>query len=175
MKILVQELLSSKKSTSVPLANTSEELGQRIQLQRLANELELAQADFRDKQEGRVFTRDLASQALSKIGEAAASAYIETQRIQAEAAKSIAEQDRIAKMRGLIPQQPQPPQHPPAQVAAVKASEPHKSRETPTERQGAVPEAESTKVKAVPDELGNIILPCPTCGSDMKARVGDHR
>jgi hypothetical protein len=174
MKILVQELLSSKKSTGVPLTNTSEELGQRIQLQRLANELELAQADFRDKQEGRAFTRDLASQALSKIGEAAASAYIETQRIQAEAAKYNATQERIARVQGVVPSnQSQQPQQ---QVATVKAVESSKSKETPTEPQGTVPAAESMhKVKAVPDELGNIILPCPTCGSDMKAHVGDKQ
>jgi hypothetical protein len=173
MKILVQELLSSKKAAAPSLGTTSEELRQRIELQRLANDLEMSQADFKDKQDGRAFTRDLASNALSKIGEAAASAYIESQRIKAEAAKAIAEQDRIAKMRGLIPQMP--PQ-PPQPVPVVRAVEPQKPAETPTEQQGAMPGAEPEhKVRGVPDEQGNIVLPCPTCGSPMAAHVGDKQ
>jgi hypothetical protein len=163
MKIMLQELISSKKSTAPSLGTTSEELRQRIELQRLANDLEMSQAEFKDKQDGRVFTRDLASQALSKIGEAAASAYIESQRIQAETAKAIAAQERVARIQGTLPQQ---------KTAVINEPEPQKPEESPTETHGAMP-GDEHKVKAVPDETGNIHLPCPVCNTTMTAKPGD--
>lgn len=185
VKMIIQELLSKKPTSAPPLANTSEELSQRIQLQRLANDLELAQADFRDKQEGRAFTRDLASQALSKIGEAAASAYIETQRIQAEAAKSIAAQDRLAKMQA--PKDATKPVSPSPVVQTTQTPSGQSATSTPVNPTVATPQMQETKpepqnppvadqthhVKGVSDDAGNIHMACPTCGSDMVAKVGD--
>ena len=160
MKILLNQALAPKNSTSAPpLANTSEELSQRIQLQRLANELELSQAEFKDKQESRAFQRDLAGQALSKIGESVAAAYIETQRIQAEAAKEIA-----------------------ATQASAMASSNHVSTDAQvsegttniTETHAESTDQDSThKVRGVPTEDGSVKMPCPTCGSDMFAKPGD--
>lgn len=160
MKILLQETLSKKSTSAPPLATTSEELSQRIHLQRLANELELAQADFKDKQDGRAFTRDLAGQALSKIGESVASAYIETQRIQAEAQKEIAAQQARAGMR--VMQQQAMPQDTVPQDGVHQL--------TPD----VVPESNAAhKVRGIPSEDGTVTMPCPMCGSTITAKPGD--
>jgi ribosomal protein S27AE len=158
MKMLLQQALTPKNPTSAPpLANTSEELAQRIQLQRLANDLELAQADFKDKQEGRAFTRDLAGQALSKIGEAVAAAYIESQRIQAEAAKEIAARQAMAVSQQVSPDA----QSAPTPVGAGNTG-------TPSLAENAM-----HKVRGVTTEDGSVKMACPTCGSDMFAKPGD--
>lgn len=168
MKIIVNELLTSKKPNSAapPLSTTSEELGQRIQLQRLANDLELAQADFKDKQESRAFTRELAGQALSKIGESVAAAYIETQRIQAEAQKEIA-----SRQAGLVPTARTASESivsklPPVASAPMSISSdrnPQQSADVGTRH----------RVKGVSSSDGMIHMECPTCGSSMTAKPGD--
>jgi hypothetical protein len=166
MKILIQEVLSKKATSAPPLANTSEELAQRIQLQRLANELELAQADFKDKQEGRAFTRDIAGQALSKIGESVASAYIETQRIQAEAAKEIAARQSAVPMSAMV--------NPPLATAQDGGSSGGSAQREPSLSQDARTPGhpEMHKVRGTPAADGNVKMPCPTCGADMIAKVG---
>ena len=164
MKILLQETLSKKPTSAPPLATTSEELSQRIQLQRLANELELAQADFKDKQDGRAFTRDLAGQALSKIGESVASAYIETQRIQAEAQKEIAAQQ--ARAVGMTRGTPQ------GAAAVQMATAPQVGMPQQPEDAGSEPSA-MHKVRGVPSSDGTVTMPCPTCGSTITAKPGD--
>ena len=167
MKILLQELITSKKSTGAtpPLGTTSEELSQRIQLQRLANELELAQADFQDKREGRTFVRDIAGQALSKVGESVASAWIESQRIQANAAMAIAQAGGAgsAGMAMAVP----PGEVPPEEVD-------HQSELEPSSETTEVPKDITTfRARGTPDETGEIHVKCPTCDADMIAQVGD--
>jgi uncharacterized Zn finger protein (UPF0148 family) len=157
MKIILQEVLSKKPTSAPPLANTSEELSQRIQLQRLANDLEISQAEFKDKQEGRAFTRDLAGQALSKIGESVAAAYIETQRIQAEAAKDIAaRQAAMAASAAASPQILQSPDVQTTPAAPVSADQ-----------------SDMHKVRGIKADDGTVKMACPTCGSDMFSKIGD--
>ena len=160
MKIMLQEVLSKKATSAPPLATTSEELSQRIQLQRLANELELAQGEFKDKQDGRAFTRDLAGQALSKIGESVASAWIETQRIQAEAAKEIASRQAMAPPAPRRIQSPTPIDRP----ELTQDSGEHPVVTEPNAMH---------KVRGIPSKDGTVTMPCPTCGSEMTAKIGD--
>jgi uncharacterized C2H2 Zn-finger protein len=159
MKILLQETLSKKSTSAPPLSTTSEELSQRIQLQRLANEMELAQAEFKDKQDGRAFTRDLAGQALSKIGESVAAAYIETQRIQAETAKEIAARQMAM---GSVP------------ATSVGRSS-QKMTGQPSQQVTQNPGDSNTthKVRGIPSDDGTIRMKCPTCESEMIGKIGD--
>ena len=171
-KILIQELMELKKARSAPpLTHTTEELTQRIQLQKLGNELELAQADFRDKAEGRAFARDLAGQALTKIGESFANAYLETQRTAAMQAAQV-------QNSGLTP----PPAAPIEPLAPIMAETTQESK--PQIGSNAQPRATDTSegqesekyhVKGVPQEDGSLSIPCPTCGSQMTARPGDTK
>lgn len=167
MKILLNEVLSKKSTSAPPLANTSEELSQRIQLQRLANDLELAQADFKDKQDGRAFTRDLAGQALSKIGESVASAYIETQRIQAETSKEIAARQAEVAVASISAQ--------PRGNATGENAAPRMTTRPRTVTNQDPDQIVQHKVKGVPSENGTVTMPCPTCGADMTAKVGDPK
>jgi len=170
-KILMQELMELKKgSRASPLTNTSEELTQRIQLQKLANELELAQAEFKDKAEGRAFARDLAGQALTKIGESFATAYLESQRMAAMQAHSQslaetqppqAQTEPLASEMEQIDAKPEPKVDTGAQPRA------------PEQKQ--VTEAEKYHVRGVSKEDGTIAIPCPTCGLDIIAHPGDTR
>jgi len=160
MKILLQELIG-KKSTGAtpPLGTTSEELSQRIQLQRLANDLELAQADFQDKREGRTFIRDIAGQALSKVGESVAAAWIESQRIQASASVAIAQAGGTGVGMAMAV--------PPSEVQQPESEAP--APETPE-----VPTDSNTfRTRGTPDETGEIHIKCPTCDADMIAHAGD--
>ena len=168
-RILMQELAELKKvkSATPSLSHTTEELTQRIQLQKLANELELAQAEFRDKSESRAFTRDLAGQALTKIGESFATAYIESSRISAAQPVSV-----------------QTP--PPVEQVAVSvttdtknAQESTKGRESSA--QTRAPDSKPTDeidpsrfvVRGTSKDDGTLEIPCPTCGSPIDARMGD--
>lgn len=170
MRILIQEIESLKKvngMTHPSLSQTSDELAQRIQLQKLANELELAQAEFRDKSESRAFTRDLAGQALTKIGESFATAYIESARISAAQPMSA----------------PTPP--PTKPVAPTTAKEDGSESENPREtgqnaevRANDVAQSDDpTKffVRGTSKEDGSMDIPCPTCGSAIEAKIGDKQ
>ncbi len=163
MKILIQELIQSKnsKGATPPLGTTSEELSQRIQLQRLANDLELAQADFQDKREGRTFIRDIAGQALSKVGESVAAAWIESQRIQANAAMAIAQAGGAgsAGMAMAVPPGEIQQQEPELEAAPETAEVPQ--------------DANTFRTRGTPDESGEIHVKCPTCDADMVAHAGD--
>lgn len=174
-KMIMQELLDLKKARSAPpLTHTTEELTQRIQLQKLANELELAQAEYRDKAEGRVFARDLAGQALTKIGESVATAYLESQRMAAmNAAQSQAMGLTPPPAAVIVPQEPMP---------AVSAQKSEPQINSPAQPRALVQSGEVTStdketakyhVTGVPQDDGTISIPCPTCGSDIIARPGD--
>jgi ribosomal protein L37AE/L43A len=172
-KILLQELMELKKVRSAPpLTHTTEELTQRIQLQKLANDLELAQAEFRDKAEGRVFARDLAGQALTKIGESFATAYLESQRTAAmQAAQSQSMGLTPPPAAQIVPPEPVVAESAQKSAPQIDASaQPRVSASQPDER-----EAEKYHVKGVTQEDGSITIPCPTCGSDIIARPGDTR
>jgi hypothetical protein len=167
-KMILQELANLKNQKSAPRSiTTSEELTQRIQLQKLANEMELSQAEFKDKSEGRAFARDLAGQALTKIGESFATAYLESQRMAAMQASH-------PQSMGLTP---------PEQVTVEKASEPTLPKQTgETAAQPRVPEPEPEAnepdkyhVRGTPREDGSLSIPCPTCGSEMVAYPGDTK
>jgi len=172
-KILLQELLNLKNQKGAPsLAHSSEELTQRIQLQKLANELELAQADFRDKAEGRAFARDLAGQALTKIGESFATAYLESQRMSAMQAASMPTGGQTPQQNAIV----EPTVAVPAETALVS----EQRSTTGAQQRGAEPtsteiEPEKYHVKGVPRDDGLLTIPCPTCGSDMVAKPGDTR
>ena len=172
-KILLQELMELKKVRSAPpLTHTTEELTQRIQLQKLANDLELAQAEFRDKAEGRVFARDLAGQALTKIGESFATAYLESQRTAAmQAAQSQSMGLTPPPVAQIVPPEPVVAESAQKSAPQIDASaQPRVSTSQLDER-----EAEKYHVKGVTQEDGSITIPCPTCGSDIIARPGDTR
>ena len=170
-KILLQELMELKKvkSATPSLSHTTEELTQRIQLQKLANELELAQAEFRDKSESRAFTRDLAGQALTKIGESFATAYIESSRISAAQSASVPSQTP-----------------PPVEQVAVPMSNDTKNTQGSIhggdyDAQSRAPDSKPTEdidpsrfvVRGTSKDDGSLEIPCPTCGSPIDARMGD--
>ena len=174
-KILIQELMELKKVRSAPpLTHTTEELTQRIQLQKLANDLELAQADFRDKAEGRAFARDLAGQALTKIGESFATAYLETQRTAAMQATQVqssgltpppraqAEPQKAVRVENV--QEPKPQIESSAQPRAIESDDSETQRDV-----------EKYHVKGVTQSDGSLSIPCPTCGSDIIAYPGDTK
>jgi hypothetical protein len=166
-KMLVQEILNLKNQRSAPVSS-SEELSQRIALQKLANELELAQQDFADKKDGRALTRDIATTALSKIGESIATAYIQSQQMSAM---------ETASHAGLTP----PPASPVAVSTAVEPVRAEMVKETPQAKESAtVPSkqdvggtGESYRVKGTPTEGGGLSIPCPVCNSEMIASPGD--
>ena len=170
-KMLMQEIMNLKNSKSAPRLNTSEELTQRIQLQKLANEMELSQSEFKDKSEGRQFARDLASQALSRIGESVANAYMESQRIAAMQAQS--------QPVGLTPP-PAAEMAPSGQVTVEKTQEPAQpvaSKQT-GEKDAHPPvltetEVDKYHVRGTPMDDGSLALPCPVCGSSITAHPGD--
>jgi len=172
-KILLQELMDLKNRKSAPpLTHTSEELTQRIQLQKLANELELSQAEYRDKAEGRVFARDLAGQALTKIGESFATAYLESQRMAAMQASSAP----IYRQEPAVAPIVQTPVESAPQIpgSIESGAQPRVSN---ADRQEKPQEEESEKfhVKGTSRDDGSLSIPCPTCGSEMIAHPGDTK
>ena len=165
----MQELMSLKNQRGALPVSSSEELSQRISLQKLANELELAQQDFADKKDGRALTRDIATTALSKIGESIATAYIQSQQI--AASQSALD---VASQSGLTP----PPVAPVAVSTAVEPVRAETVKEIPKAIESATAPAqqgagESYRVKGTPTENGSLSIPCPVCGQIMTAKPGD--
>ena len=180
-KMLMQEILNLKNQRSAPRSiTTSEELTQRINLQKLANEMELSQSEFKDKSEGRAFARDLAGQALTKIGESVANAYLEAQRIAAM-------QLQTPQSVGLTPP-PAAPMAPPVPSKAeivpdtqqvVKGAQTGTGVVSGTADPQAPADQDSNadkyRVRGTPMEDGTISIPCPTCGTPMFAHPGDTK
>lgn len=151
LRNLSEEL--KKNQDALPLIHTSDELRQRIQLKKLENEMEMAQEEFRDKRENRQFTKDIAEQALKKIGESIAHAYVESQRVSA--------------MQGSEPNTP------PVYGSGFSDMMGGGSSQTQLPTPEDVPKAEH-HVKVRTDDSGNKTVDCPTCSSPITYGLYDE-
>lgn len=130
------------------MIHTSDELRQRIQLKKLENEMEMAQEEFRDKREKRQFTKEMAEQALKKIGESIAHAYVESQR----ASSIVSDQGGSLPMYG--------------SGFSDMIGTPNSNLPTApnhTDESDAI----EHRVKVRTDGSGNRTVDCPTCGSPI--------
>lgn len=187
-EIILREIQELKKNQDQPLNNPApshEELRQRIELQKLSNEFELAQQEFMDKREGRQFTRDIAEQALKRIGETITTAYIESARIKSAIPTSSGAMAMSANTQpsgGLTPTPSQHSRqpHPTSSVGKASPDELTKylddaleSKPTPIQHPETPRENDqSQNVPAKKTQRGTE-FECPECGTNLTIATGE--